>query len=122
MPLTVGSIRQSEWITPFDEEQPPAGHELVSPCVVASSITEPVPVNVSVRRVKAVAVPPPWRLYRVEPVYWMEVAPSVDHAKISPPVGCELAVFIVSPIGVAALLFLMPMYRLENAPAVPVQV
>jgi len=51
---------------------------------------------------------------------------SDDHAKISAPVGSVVpSLFIFSPIGtvpLGMLLFLMPMYRLENAPAVPVQV
>src|SRR6185436_7811513 len=56
----------------------------------------------------------------------MVVAVSVDQAKISAPVGSKTPLlFIFSPIGTVpagTLLFLMPMYRLENAPAVPVQV
>jgi hypothetical protein len=45
MLLTVGAMRQSEWTAPL---------ALVSACVVASSTTEPEPVNVSVNRVNAV--------------------------------------------------------------------
>src|SRR5438128_7973950 len=56
----------------------------------------------------------------------MVVPVSVDHEKISVPLGSVVPLlFIFSPIGtvpLGTLLFLMPIYRLENAPAVPVQV
>src|SRR5437867_12887996 len=48
---------------------------------------------------------------------------SDDHAKISAPLGSVVPLlFIFSPIGVVETLFLMPMYRLEKNPAVPVHV
>ena len=95
----------------------------VRACVVASSTTEPVPLNVSVTRMKG--EPPPLEMV-VCPVYWMVVAPFTDHTTRSVPLGSVTPLlFIFSPIGVVpggTLLFLMPMYRLENAPAVPVHV
>src|SRR5579862_2360751 len=65
MLLTAGPIRHSEWTAPL---------ALLSACVVASSATDPVPVNESVMRVKAVPKP----VIEVDPVYWMLDAPSVD--------------------------------------------
>ena len=50
--VTAGSMRQSACTEPLMLAP-------VRPCVVASSTTEPVPLKVSVTRVKAVAVPPP---------------------------------------------------------------
>src|SRR5689334_20632729 len=111
MLLTLGPMRQRECTEPLMLAP-------VSPCVVASSTTEPVPPNVSVARVNTVPNP----VIVVDPVYWIVVAPSAAHTNRSVPVGSEPALlFIFSPNGTVVLL-LMPMYRLENAPAVPVQV
>src|SRR5689334_24426824 len=82
----------------------------VRACVVASSTTEPVPLNVSVTRVKT--VPPPLEI-AVDPVYWMVVDPFVDHTTRSVPVGSEPPLlFIFSPNGRVVWL-LMPRYRFE---------
>src|ERR1051326_5096953 len=109
---TPGAMRQSACTEPLMLAP-------VRPCVVASSTTEPVPLNVRVTRVKAVAEPPPSlgsMLYVVCPVYWIWVVPGfVDHTNRSAPLGSKLLVlFIFSPNGNAVLL-LMPMYRFENA-------
>jgi hypothetical protein len=113
MLLTDEPMRQSECTAPL---------ALLSACVVASSTTAPVPLNVSVARKNTV----PKSVIVVEPVYWMKFAPSVDQEKISEPVGFVVpSLFIFSPYGTVpagTLLFLMPMYRLEKAPAVPVHV
>src|SRR5205085_5221901 len=86
MLLTAGPIRQSECTAPL---------ALLSACVVASSTTDPVPVNVSVMRVKAVPKP----VIVVDPVYWIVVAPSVDQEQISVPVGCVVPLlFVFSPV------------------------
>src|SRR5262245_58378971 len=74
MLLTPEPIRHSECTAPL---------ALVSACVVASSTTAPVLVNVSVARRNTV----PNVVIVVEPVYWMKPAPSVDQEKISDPVG-----------------------------------
>ena len=102
---TVGAMRHRECTEPL----------MLAPvraCVVASSTTEPVPLNVSVTRVKAVADPPPSvgsMLYVVWPVYWTVVEPSDDHTNRSAPLGSELLVlFIFSPNG-TVVLSLMPM-------------
>ena len=65
MLLTADPIRHSEWTAPL---------ALLSACVVASSTTAPVPVKVSVMRVKTVPKP----VIEVDPVYTMLLAPSVD--------------------------------------------
>ncbi len=113
MLLTAEPMRQSECTAPL---------ALLSACVVASSTTTPVLLNVRVARRKTV----PNVVIEVEPVYWMKLAPSVDQEKISVPVGSVVPLlFIFSPYGTVpagTLLFLMPMYRLEKAPAVPVHV
>ncbi len=113
MLLTPAPMRQSECTAPF---------ALLSACVVASSTTVPELLKVSVARRNTV----PKVVIVVEPVYWMNVPPSVDHEKISAPVGSVLPLlFIFSPNGdvpAGTLLFLIPMYRLENAEAVPLHV
>jgi hypothetical protein len=105
MLVTAGSMRQSACTDPLMFVP-------VSPCVVVSSTTEPVPLKVSVTRVKAVADPPPSlasMLYVVCPVYWMVVAPFTDHTNRSAPLGSELLVlFIFSPNG-TVVFWLMPM-------------
>jgi hypothetical protein len=100
MLLTDGAMRHKECTAPL---------ALLNACVVASSTTDPVPLKVSVARVKTV----PTVLIVVEPVYWIVVAPSVDQLKISAPLGSAPPVlFIFSPNGTVpagTLLFLMPM-------------
>src|SRR5689334_5300149 len=87
--------------------------------VVASSTTEPVPLNVRSTCVKTV----PKVAIVVEPLYWMVVAPfGLVHTTRSVPLGSVAPVLtIVSPNGDAVDL-LMPRYRLENDPAVPAHV
>src|SRR6516164_1939691 len=93
MLLTAGPMRHSACTEPLILGP-------VNPCVVASSTTEPVPLNVSVTRVKAVAEPPPLMLYVVDPVYWTVVAPSAAHTNLSVPLGSEPPLlFIFSPNG-----------------------
>jgi hypothetical protein len=110
MLVTAGPIRHSACTEPLMFVP-------VRACVVASSTTEPVPVNVSVTRVKMVEPKPG---IEVEPVYWMLVAPfGVCHTTRSVPLGSEPPVlFIFSPNG-TEVSRLIPRYRLENAPAVP---
>jgi len=95
---TDGAIRHSECTEPLMFVP-------VSPCVVASSTTWPVPLKVSVSRVKTV----PKVVIVVEPVYWIVVVPSADHTNRSVPLGSEPPLlFILSPNGDAVRL-LMPM-------------
>jgi hypothetical protein len=97
MLVTPGAMRHSAWTEPLMLAP-------VSACVVASSTTEPVFVNVSVTRVKTVEPKPG---IEDDPVYWMVVPTFVDHTTRSAPLGSEPPVlFVFSPNGtvVAALM------------------
>src|SRR5262245_11395556 len=91
MLLTAGPMRHSACTEPLMLVP-------VRACVVASSTTEPVPLNV--RSVRVNTVPPPLEIV-VDPVYWMVVAPfGVVHTTRSVPLGSEPPLlFILSPNG-----------------------